>query len=88
MFSLETPHRGDSNEYKQHAIFNIKRKSHLIIPNIIMSAAMGLKNEFEKAVVNEPSVFEPLKFYCISRIRYTYYNLSTSSIFRSKTPIP
>ena len=35
-----------------------------------MSAAMvfskGLKNEFEIAVVNKPSVFEPLKFYCIS----------------------
>ena len=34
-----------------------------------MSAAMGffpkeLKNEFETAVVNEPSVFEPMKFYC------------------------
>ena len=25
----------------------------------------GLKNEFETAVVNEPSVFEPLMFYCI-----------------------
>ena len=25
----------------------------------------GLKNEFETAVVNEPSVFELLKFYCI-----------------------
>ena len=24
-----------------------------------------LKNEFETAVVNEPSVFEPLQFYCI-----------------------
>ena len=24
----------------------------------------GLKKEFEIAVVNEPSVFEPLKFYC------------------------
>ena len=27
----------------------------------------GLKNEFETAVVNEPAVFEPLKFYCIYR---------------------
>ena len=27
--------------------------------------SQGLKNEFETAVVNEPSVFEPLKFYCI-----------------------
>ena len=36
-----------------------------------MSTAMGfvcqgLKNEFELAVVKEPSVFEPLKFHCIS----------------------
>ena len=26
----------------------------------------GLKNEFDIAVVNEPSVFEPLKFYCMT----------------------
>ena len=26
----------------------------------------GLKNEFERAVVNQPSVFEPSKFYCIA----------------------
>ena len=26
----------------------------------------GLQNEFETAVVNEPSVCEPLKVYCIS----------------------
>ena len=25
----------------------------------------GLKNELERAVVNESSAFEPLKFYCI-----------------------
>ena len=25
----------------------------------------GLKNEFETVVVNEPSVLEPLKFYCM-----------------------
>ena len=25
----------------------------------------ALKNEFETSVVNEPSVFEPLKFYCM-----------------------
>ena len=26
-----------------------------------------MKNEFETAMVDEPSVFEPLKFYCICR---------------------
>ena len=34
--------------------------------------AKGLKNEFETAVVNEPSVLEPLKFHCNAskRIRW------------------
>ena len=45
---------------------NMKNKNALNYPK---SAAMGffmvLKNVFERAVVNEPSVFEPLKFYCI-----------------------
>ena len=26
VFSLESPHRGDSNEYTQHTITNIKKK--------------------------------------------------------------
>ena len=68
MFSLESPHRGDSNEYTQYTIFNIQKKFNL---NYSKSAAMGyfnkgLKIEFETAMVNEPSVFEPLKFYCTS----------------------
>ena len=32
-----------------------------------MTLFKGLKNEFEISVVNEPSVFEPLKFYCIKQ---------------------
>ena len=28
VFSLELPHRGDSNEYTQHTIVNIKNKNH------------------------------------------------------------
>ena len=68
MLSLESPHRGDSNEYTQYTIFNIKKK---ITLNYSKSTAMdfyskGLKNKIETAVVNEPSVFEPPKFYCIS----------------------
>ena len=38
VFSLESPHRGDSNEYTQYTIFNIKRKNDL---NYLKSAAMG-----------------------------------------------
>ena len=67
MISLESPHRGDSNEYTQYTIYNMNKTN---TPNYPKSAVMdlfskGLKNEFETAVVNEPSVFEPLKFYCI-----------------------
>ena len=67
MFSLELPHRGDSYEYTQYTIFSIKQK---ITLNYHISAAIGfcskgLKNEFETAMVNEPSLFEPLKFNCL-----------------------
>ena len=47
--------------------------------NYPKSAAMGffskgVKNEFETAMVNEPLVFEPLKFYCTgtSKIAVTF----------------
>ena len=55
-FSLESLHQGDSNDYTQYTIFNIKKK---IILNYPKSAAMGfcskvLKNGFETAMVNEP----------------------------------
>ena len=39
VFSLELPHRGNSNEYTQYTIFNIKKKNTLNYPKI---AAMGL----------------------------------------------
>ena len=47
--------------------FNMKKKN---IPKLSQICSYGifsngLKNEFETAVVNEPLVFEPLKFYCI-----------------------
>ena len=75
MFTLESPHRGDSNEYTQYTIFNMNKKNTLNYPK---SAAMGffskgLMNEFETAVVSEASVFEPLKFYCIVEIGYDIF---------------
>ena len=73
VFSLESPRRGDSYEYTQYTISNINKQSTVIYPK---SAAMGfcskgLKNEFETAVVNELSVLEPLKFYCIRQMNWT-----------------
>ena len=67
VFPLESPHRGDSNEYTQYTIFNIKKEITLNYPK---TAAMGfcfkrLQTEFETIMANEPPVFEPLKFNCI-----------------------
>ena len=69
MFSLESPHRGDSKEYLQCTIFNIKKENQRKLSQTCSYGifSKGLKDEFETAVVNEPSVFEPLKFYCICR---------------------
>ena len=46
---------------------NIKKENHpkLFQICIYKICSKGLKKEFETAVVNEPSVFELLKFYCI-----------------------
>ena len=66
LFSLESPHRGNSKEYIQHTIINIKDlRSPGCIPNTIMSAATGFFvrdsiTSFEIAMVNEPSVFKLL----------------------------
>ena len=70
MFSLDSPHRGDSNEYTQYIIFNIKKKITLNYPKsaAIRFFSKGFKTEFETAVVNKPSMFEPLKVCCISEI--------------------
>ena len=71
MFSLELPHRGDSKQYTQYTIFNMKKKITLNYPKLqLWDFSKGLKNEFETAVVNEPSVFEPLKFYCTCNVAY------------------
>ena len=68
VFSLESPHRGNSNEYTQYTIYNMEKVKH---PKLSQICSCGIlcqvtQEEFETAVVNEPSVFEPLKFYCIS----------------------
>ena len=67
VFSLESPHLGDSNEHTQDTIFNIKKENHPKLSQICSYGiySRGLKNKFETAVVNEPLVFEPLTFYCI-----------------------
>ena len=53
--------------YTQYPIFNLKKENHPNLSQICNYGIFckGLKNEFETAMVNEPSVFEPLKFYCI-----------------------
>ena len=75
MFSLESPHRGDCNEYTQYTILNTKKeRNNLIILNLqLWDFSRGLKNEFETAVVNETSMFEPLKVYCILPAVYTIH---------------
>ena len=49
MFSLKSPHRGDSNEYTQYTIFNIKKQITLNYPK---SAAMGFFQGTEERVRN------------------------------------
>ena len=65
MFSLELPHRGSSNEYTQYTIFNVKNHPRLSKICSYGFFSKKLKNAFKTAMINEPSVLEPLKVYCI-----------------------
>ena len=49
MFSLESPHRGDSNEYTQYIILNVKKKNTLNYPKF---AAMGFFQGTQERVRN------------------------------------
>ena len=65
MFSLELPHTGNSNKYTQYTIFKMNKKNTQNYPKTApLGFSKGLQNELETAMVNKPSVFEPLKFYC------------------------
>ena len=61
VFSLESPHRGDSNEYTQYTISNIKKKITLNYPK---SAVTGFVPRDSRTSSKQPSGFEPLQFYC------------------------
>ena len=65
MLSIESPQRGDSNEYAEYTIINIKIKLPLLIINLqLWDFSKVLDNEFETAVVEDPSLFESLKVHC------------------------
>ena len=85
MFALESPHRGDSIEFTIYTNFNIKKKFHpelFLICSHWIFFSNGLKNEFEIAAVNEPSVFEPLSFtvFCICSTCPTIYVVTICNI--------
>ena len=67
MFSLESPHRGNSNEFTQYTIFNMKTKNTLNYPKF---AAMGFFQGTQERVRNSHGKRDisvrAIKFYCIS----------------------
>ena len=75
VFLLESPHRGDSNENTQYTISQYKKENHPKLSQICNYGicSKGPKNGFETAVVNKPSVFKPLKFYCITSLLENFY---------------
>ena len=52
VFSLESPHRGDSDKYTQYTIFNAKKKKKKITLNYPKSAAIGVSKGTQERVRN------------------------------------
>ena len=63
---------------------NIRKENHPRLSKSMSFFSQGLKNEFETAMVNEPSVFEPLKFYCILHNIREYFEISMFEIRRGR----
>ena len=68
VYTLESHRWGKNNEYTQLTIHDEIRKDPLdalkYLPSwAIIRITLGFRNEFESAIVNEPSVFESLKVY-------------------------
>ena len=70
LYSLESPHRGDSNEYTQHTIIVKEIKKSLnycyLLPDLALYLTLSGSNyprleQFSMV----PTMFEPLKFDCI-----------------------
>ena len=67
VFSLESPHRSNSNEYTKYTISQYGKENE---PKLTQICSYGIffkgpKNKLETGVVNEPSVFKPLEVYFI-----------------------
>ena len=67
VYTLESPHWGDSNVYTQYTIFQYeKEKTPLIIPNLqLWDFFQGTQDWVRKSRGKRAISFEPLKFYCI-----------------------
>ena len=86
MFALESPHRGDSNEYTQNTIFNIRKK---IILNHVRSATMDYFQGTEERVFKAALANEPLKLYCTSaaisrQARHNCTHCTLSSLLKTR----
>ena len=89
MFSLESPHRGDSNTYTQYTSFNTRKENQPKFSQIYSYVVFskGLKNEFHTAVVNEPSVFEPLKRLMLSVMAFQDFGVGIAERVSKKLSV-
>ena len=79
VFSLESPHRGDSNEYTQHAIINIKKKIALNYPKYDNVCSYGIfslgtqervRNSCGKRAISVRAI--EVLLYCAQKIRWKH----------------
>ena len=56
--------------------FSTEKNKKITLNLQLLDFFKGFKNEFVTAKVNEPSVFEPLKFYCIhhNKPHFAYFD--------------
>ena len=80
VYSLESPHRGNSNEYTQHTVTRKKENLPKLSVYRIWRKPCGLKNLFDSSMVNEPSGVRAIDlFICVEVLRPSQPNVVMSS---------
>ena len=78
VYALESPHRGNSNEYTQHTIIllkleNISNSYRHLLPDLASLLNLNGSNYASlKKISMVPNLFEPLKFDCNYTYKHSY----------------
>ena len=82
MYSVESPHRGASNEYTQYTIYNIKKEDHPKLSQLCSNGILfqgtqeGVRNSQGKRAISVRAIEVPLYMFFVLKIELCIHIIS------------